>query len=452
MELAAALAEKQRRLKVRTSPWRTGDYFVRDDGHLYVPNPGQQLFHESGVRYKALVGGRGSGKSTAGAQEALRRIRRGLPGLVLNPDFENFKLSTWPEFKRWIAWEHVIARDQRMGEFGWEPTAPFVIHFDNGATVNCKGLRDVDSARGPNVNWLWYDEGQRDRTGASWKVAIGGVRVGPDPSAWVTMTPRGKRHWTFKMFVQQEVPAEVQVLLDELGYRGPLYEYHHASIHDNRANLDPLFYASMMTAYTGKWGEQELEGLFVETAEGLVYEEFGADNISALADYEKKRGPVEIAYDDGFAHSPRVFLFIQVDDKGVVNIFDELYHTRHLPAVCISEAKAMAKGYGIEHFEIAVGDPSAVQLAEALRQADIPARGGSAGVIEGINNIRRLVRGADGKVGLRVHSRCRNFIREMGEDYQYPEGAKGDEVKPVKEEDHGPDAIREWAWMRMRRR
>jgi hypothetical protein len=102
-------------------------------------------------------------------------------------------------------------------------------------------------------------------------------------------------------------------------------------------------------------------------------------------------------------------------------------------------------------FDIAVGDPSAVELAASMRRADIPARGAKCEIVEGIKRVRALVRGAAGQCRLLVHPRCKNFIREMGEDYRYPDGSEGrSDIKPVKENDHGPDAIRYWAWLRAR--
>jgi hypothetical protein len=498
-ELTALLGQRravlqelvQRRLRAINAGWERGEGWpLRNDGKVYRPNAGgQERFGRSGARFRALVGGRGSGKTGAGAQEALLRLSRGLSGAVFNPDFENFKISTWPEFRRWIPWHKVIERDRYMGLFGWEPRTAFTVHFTNGATARCKGLKDPDSARGPNINWLWYDEGARDKSGRSWLNAIAGVRIGPEPGAWVTTTPRGRRHWLYKTFVLQETPEEVQAVLDGLGYTGPLYEHFHASIHDNRANLDPMFYAAMLGSYTtGKYAQQELMGLFVQVAEGVVYADtFGPYNISLEADYTPARGPVEIAYDDGFAASPRVFLFLQVDDQGVVNVFDELYHRRHLAGTCIGEARKLLKGHlervgfvealaealktpegpralrrlGLRQVgdeleplvEIAVGDPSATQLAASLRRADIPARGASGQVIEKIKNVQRLCLDADKRVWLRVHPRCKNFIREMGEDYRYPEGSEGRSgVKPLKEDDHGPDAIKDWAWLRKRKK
>jgi len=478
---------------VDVDPW--GDHWVvRDDGKIYEPNRGQLNFHNSTARFRILFGGRGSGKTTAGSQEAIRnRIRLGLSGSVVNPDMENFKYSTWPEFRRWVPWDRVIDNDQRMGEFGWEPRGNFVVHFKNGAVVYCKGLRDPDAARGPNLNWLWYDEGGRDKTGLAWKLAVAGVRVGANPAAWVTTTPRGAGHWTAKTFINAETPDEIAEMLESVGYSGDLYSYGFASIHDNRNNLDPAFYASMLTMYAGKFAEQELNGVVIDTIRGLVYDNFGVDNVTPIAEYDPTRGPVEIAFDDGFSTSPRVFLFIQIDDDGVANIFDEMVHFRHDAETCIAEAKQLLSNRQQRHFddgstnvsnpgqpiqygdqwrpsrqspivhcrfEIAVGDPSAVQLRDQFRRADIAGRAPKIkSVVEGIKLVYRLIRSDDGFVRVRIHPRCKNTIREFSEGYRWPDRGDDSEdwewnesTKPIKIDDHTADAFRYWATLRMIRR
>lgn len=468
----------KRRAGARQRRWPDG-WLPKDDGRQYIPHDVQAQFHRSTARFRCYFGGRGSGKTTAGAQEALaKRIARGLSGAVVNPDMENFKYSTWPEFKRWIPWGQVVKKDQRMGEFGWEPYGNFVLHFKNGATVYCKGLKNPDAARGPNINWLWYDEGGRDRDGLSFKLAIGGVRIGPDPAAWVTTTPRGKRHWTARMFVNQEIDEEVAAQLEEMGVdMEDMYWWGTGSIEGNRHNLDRFFYASMKTAYSGKFAEQELDGLVVDLAEeGLVYPTFSPENITKDAEYNPVHGPVELAYDDGFSNSPRVFLFVQRTEDGNILVFDEMYHHHHVADTCISEAKETLVHHAIKHasvllpeekdaanmigysnpdivrIEIAVGDPAAAQLKESLRQADIPARGSKAHIREGIKHLSALVHHKEHGRRLLVHPRCKNLIREMSEDYQYPDGSKDkSDVMPMKKDDHGPDALRYWAWTRMRR-
>lgn len=243
-----------------------GFYYKRDGSMFKVNNPNQLEFIHDDSRFSAYIAGRGSGKSSSGAQKAIAKIEQGLPGAVLNPDFENFKISTWPEFREWIPWDRVIPQHRRMGESSWFPNQPFTLSFTNGAWVICKGLKDPDSARGPNINWLWFDEAGRglDIDGLSWKIAVASVRVGLDPQAWATGTPNGKDHWLYRFFIEKDIDPQAFEAFKEISDT-ELIKVFFSTIEDNRDNLDPGFYASLLAAYPPGWlREQELHGAFVD--------------------------------------------------------------------------------------------------------------------------------------------------------------------------------------------
>jgi hypothetical protein len=107
----------------------------------------------------------------------------------------------------------------------------------------------------------------------------------------------------------------------------------------------------------------------------------------------------------------------------------------------------------MREIEIAVGDSSAAELAEEFRRANIVARGGTADVLDGIRAVLNVIRGADKKIGMLIHPRCKNFIQELNEDYRMPEGSedRAGKILPVKKFDHGPDAFRYWNNLRGRR-
>jgi predicted phage terminase large subunit-like protein len=240
-------------------------YFTKLDGSQYIPTEDQDDFIDSTSRFSGFFGSRGSGKSAAGAQKALKKIMQGESGMACNPDLENFKLSTWPEFREWIPWEMVVPSHKYRMNPEWQPQQPFTLVFNNKAKVYCKGIKDPDSARGPNINWLWYDEGCRDLEGLSWQIAIASVRVGNNPQAWTTTTPKGKYHWAHEFFVEKEIPPEVLEILEKIGREDEeLIEWFHGTIKENEENLDPLFFASILLAYPkGYLRKQEVEGLFV---------------------------------------------------------------------------------------------------------------------------------------------------------------------------------------------
>jgi phage terminase large subunit-like protein len=233
-------------------------------GKPYDPAGEQLSFINAPGVFVAMQGGRGSGKTSAGAQKALRKIREGRTGIVVNPDLENFKTSTWPELRSWIPWQMVIPKHRVRRSEAWDVTRPFSIVFINGAVLYCRGLRDPESGRGHNVNWLWYDEARRDKTGLAWKNAIAGVRVGTMTQRFLTTTPAGRDSWIAALFDRKEIPQEVYDLLKDIpDMQGrELVESFHVSLEENRKNLDPIFYATLVSSFpSGYLRQREIEGI-----------------------------------------------------------------------------------------------------------------------------------------------------------------------------------------------
>lgn len=245
-------------------PVASNGYFIKNNGTLYEPSENQAGFIHSTARFGLFYGSRGSGKSGSGAQKALFKIMNGESGAVINPDFENFKYSTWPEFRQWIPWSMIVPQKRHMSSEAWEPHQPFTLVFRNGVRVYCKGLKDPNSARGPNLNWLWYDEAGRDESGLGWKIAIASVRIGKDPQAWATATPKPMEHWMYKFFILKEIPKEAIEAFESLPDNDKiLVEAFHGTIEQNKSHLDPAFYASILAAYpSGFLRTQEVEGNF----------------------------------------------------------------------------------------------------------------------------------------------------------------------------------------------
>jgi phage terminase large subunit-like protein len=247
--------------------WNLDDngYFRRNgEGKSYDPAPGHLGFLASIAVYVSLQAGRGAGKSAAGAQKALKKIMQGKTGLVVNPDLENFKTSTWPELRAWIPWNMVISKHRIRRSEAWDVTRPFSIVFKNGAALHCRGLRDPESGRGHNVNWVWYDEARRDKTGIAWKNVCAGVRIGQETQRWITTTPAGRDHWIAAFFDRKEVSQEVYDLIKEIPElkTRPLIESFHVSLEENKKNLDPIFYASLIAQYpSGYLREREVNGI-----------------------------------------------------------------------------------------------------------------------------------------------------------------------------------------------
>ena len=78
-------------------------YYNADQGHYYKPHHAaeEETLLDAVHRYILVKGGEGGGKSVLGIIRDLERFKRGCNGIIISPDFEHFKKSLWPEFRRW---------------------------------------------------------------------------------------------------------------------------------------------------------------------------------------------------------------------------------------------------------------------------------------------------------------------------------------------------------------
>jgi phage terminase large subunit len=92
-------------------------------------------------------------------------------------------------------------------------------------------------------------------------------------------------------------------------------------------------------------------------------------------------------------------------------------------------------------------DSSAAMFKGALWKRGIGTVGATHAVVEGIRNLRRMIKDAQGVRLLKVHPRCQYLIYEMGTYRNDPNrrGEKG-ELIPMKLNDHCLDALRYVAW------
>lgn len=195
-----------------------GHYVNRETGRPYTPHhEDERRFVYSDTPRRALAkGGEGGGKSVAGVIKTLERLRRGMHGMMGSPDFEHFKKSLWPEFRRWCPWQHVTMRHQYKAAADWEPSKPFTLAFENGATLLCGGFDEPGSWEGPNVHFGHFDEARRHKTPAMLKVLDGRCRLtgphGEPPQNFYTTTPR--KHWLYEYFGPWEDDEAVDPLAD----------------------------------------------------------------------------------------------------------------------------------------------------------------------------------------------------------------------------------------------
>lgn len=194
-------------------------------------------------RWLLAKGGEGSGKSVAGIVKSLYKLSRGLsPGLMGSPDFEHFKRSLWPEFRRWCPWDFVVPSQRGRASKAWRPSGPFDMVFDTPrgqVVLMCGGFDNPSSWHGPNLQFAHFDEARRHNDAEMVKVLDGRIRVpgpnGEPPQGYLTTTP--KKHWLYDYFGPW--PADKAHLDDPLKAFKSRARVIDLITRDNEANLEP---------------------------------------------------------------------------------------------------------------------------------------------------------------------------------------------------------------------
>lgn len=180
------------------------DFCNTRTGARYEPHHAEEesALNTDRPRYIYVRGGEGSGKSVFGVQKDLRRLARGMDGIMVSPDLPHFKRSLWPEFRAWCSPDLVIPEQRYRLAESWQPGEPFDLVFMSGAHLYCGGIENPTAWEGPNVNFAHFDEARRSRTADPLKVLDGRIRIpgkdGTHPQMWLTSTPR--KHWLFEYF------------------------------------------------------------------------------------------------------------------------------------------------------------------------------------------------------------------------------------------------------------
>ncbi len=214
-----------------------------------------QLPPEGEWRAWVILGGRGAGKTRAGAEWVRAQVEGPTP------------LSSGPKHRvGLIAETFEQAREVMVfGDSGIMAVTPEdrrprwvssrkVLEWPNGATAQLFSAQDPEGLRGPQFDAVWVDEFAKWRLAEeTWDMVQFALRLGDDPRSCVTTTPRNT------------------VALRELLARGSTVTTH-APTYANRANLAPEFLVEVEARYGGtRLGRQELEGELLTDVQGALW-------------------------------------------------------------------------------------------------------------------------------------------------------------------------------------
>ncbi|CTQ34245.1 hypothetical protein JAN5088_03038 [Jannaschia rubra] len=214
-----------------------------------------QLPPEGDWRTWVILGGRGAGKTRAGAEWIRDKVEGSRPLQAGSARRVALVGETYDQVRDvMIEGESGILRcsppDRRPV---WKATQRKLI-WPNGAEAQAFSAHDFEAMRGPQFDAAWLDELAKWRNAEeAWDMLQFCLRLGELPQAVVTTTPKN-----------------IPVLKDVLGRASTVTT--HAATEANRANLARGFLTEVMARYGGtRMGRQELEGLLLEDIDGAFW-------------------------------------------------------------------------------------------------------------------------------------------------------------------------------------
>lgn len=165
---------------------------------------------------------------------------------------------------------------------------------------------------------------------------------------------------------------------------------------------------------------------------GLVYPEFNRDKHVFNPD-ERKGSPVSklVGVDFGYTN-PTAILYVERDGDDNFWVMWEWYRTQKTNTEVVDYVKTI-------DYNKVYPDPAEPARIEEMRRAGINVQEVSKDITKGCDSVRELIK----TNRLHVSSDCPNLLAEL-EMYHYPDKRinTNEPEKPVKEDDHGVDALR----------
>lgn len=252
----------------------------------------------------------------------------------------------------------------------------------------------------------------------------------PDRKVFHDLNPKSEGHWYY---------TDILDFHEEKQKNDPSYGYNygHFTIADNLSVTDAQLKAVLATYDKNSvWYARDILGLR-KTAEGLVYDFFGEDQI---VDEIPQSGRYYISCDYGTLNPFSAGLWC-VTAAGATRIREYYYSGRGTNAQktdeeYYEEIRKLAEGY---HVEYVVIDPSAASfITTVFRHGEFRVVKADNEVMDGIRKTAVYLK--SGK--MKIHRSCRDAIREFGL-YRWDEDSSVDKV--IKESDHAMDDIRYFA-------
>jgi len=214
-----------------------------------------------------ILGGRGAGKTRAGAEWVRAQVEGGRPDQAGRARRVALVGETFDQVRDVMVFgdSGLVACTPPDRRPVWKAGERRLI-WPNGAEAQAFSAQDPDGLRGPQFDAAWADELAKWRKGQeTWDMLQFAVRLGQDPRVCVTTTPRN-----------------AQVLVALLDASSTVRT--HAPTEANKANLAASFLDEVRARYAGtRRGRQELDGVLLADLDGALWTHAGLDGARVAA-------------------------------------------------------------------------------------------------------------------------------------------------------------------------
>jgi phage terminase large subunit-like protein len=216
-----------------------------------------------------IMGGRGAGKTRAGAEWVRAQVEGAGPGDPGRARHVALVGETLDQVREVMVMGEsgILACSPPDRRPDWQATRRQLV-WPNGAVAQVFSAQEPEALRGPQFDAAWADElGKWKKGGEVWDQLQFALRLGRNPRQVVTTTPRNV--------------AVLKAIL-----KNPSTVVTHAPTEANRAYLAESFLAEVQARYGGtRLGRQELEGVLVEDLDGALW-------TTAMLEAAQAAGPV----------------------------------------------------------------------------------------------------------------------------------------------------------------
>lgn len=371
--------------------------------------PKQKEIAKDSTRFRVVNAGRRFGKTILAVEEMIGVAVAGNDRRVayIAPTFQQ---------ARDIAWEHLKARCQPIIAETNESQLKLTLKTSKEGTsiIQLKSWDAVETLRGQKFHFLVIDEVAMMRNfWIGWQEVLRPALTDTQGGALFISTPKGFNH--FYDLYNLESTEEA-------------FKSFHATTYDN-PHIEPSEIDEAKRQIPEDQFAQEYLADF-RKQEGLVYKEFDRDRHVTTGEtfvFNESRGCVDF----GFTNPTAMYTVRRTKDNEYF-VEDEFYETgkTHDQIVQFAMLRKVRGWYP---------DPAEAPAIELMRRNGLQVYEVSKEVIGGIDTVRNLFL----QNRLYIHPSCKNLIAEL-ETYRYKEAQpnKNEPEEPVKENDHGLDAIR----------